>query len=164
MRRRRHDPVIGREALKRVRRRGRQEHRREVRRIESGRARREAVLLEESEVEPDVVANEDAGAGEGRESRDRVLGRGRADEILVPDPGEPGDRRTDVAPRIDERREPLPRLCAVGGETNAHRADLDDPIRLRIESRRLQVDRDELLHEVADLGRPHPRWAARVYG
>src|SRR5439155_12561959 len=112
----------------------------------------------------DVVANEDAGAGEDRESRDRVLDRGRADQVLVTDPGEPGDRRPDVATRIDERREPLPRLGAVGGEANAHRADLDDPIRLRIESRRLQVDRDELLHGVADLGRPHSRWAARFYG
>jgi hypothetical protein len=153
MRGRGQDPVVRRKPLERIRRGRGHEHRRKLRGVQALRPGREAVPLEEGEIEADVVPDEGRLAREGREPTDRVRDGRRADEVLVLDAGEPRDRRADVAARIDERAEPLARLDAVRRQSNAYRADLDDPIRLRIEPRRLQVDRDELLQVVADLGR-----------
>jgi len=153
MRGRGQDPVVRRKPLERIGRGRGHEHRRKLRGVQALRPGREAVPLEEGEIEADVVPDEGRLAREGREPTDRVRDGRRADEVLVLDAGEPRDRRADVAARIDERAEPLARLDAVRRQSNAYRADLDDPIRLRIEPRRLQVDRDELLQVVADLGR-----------
>ena len=149
----RHDPLLSGEALQRVRRGHGQEHRCEVRGIEPLRAGSEAVVLEEGEIEADVVPDEHRIAGEGGEARDRVRHRWCSGEIIVMDPREPCDRRREVATGIDERAEPLPGLRAVRRETDPHGTDLDDAIRLRIEPRGLQVERDELLRSIADLGR-----------
>ncbi len=161
---RRHDAVVGRETLQRVRGRRGQEHRCEVCGVEALRVGREAVPLEKGEIEVDVMPDEDRIAGEGSETRDRGFDGGRVAEVRIADPGQPRDRRPDVAAWIDERTEALARIGALGREPDAYGADLDDPIRLRIEPRRFQVDRDELLHQVADLGRPGSAGAARHYG
>jgi hypothetical protein len=138
------DAGVGRERLQRVGGRLRPQDRRELDRIEA-RAPRQAGGLEESQVEPYVVAGDGRVTGERGETGDRLRQRRPADEIGVVYAGQARDRGPDRDAGIDERRETFAdRDAAVDTEDAARRADLDDAVRPRIESGRLDVERDEL--------------------
>ena len=122
------DARVGGERLQRVRRRGWNQDRRKLGRVEPL-ERTERGALEEREVEADVVPCDRRSRDErGDAARDR-LQRGCAGEVAVADPGETRDRRTDADAGIDERAEALTqRRRAVLLETHPYRADLDDAV------------------------------------
>jgi hypothetical protein len=138
------DAGVGGERLQRVGGRGGQEDRGELDGVEA-RAPRQAGLLEESEVESDVVPGDGRLTDEGGETRDRLRQRRRADKIGVADAGQARDRGADRNAGVDERRETFADGdAALDTEDAARRADLDNAVGRRIESGRLDVERDEL--------------------
>ena len=138
------DSRVGSERLQRVRRCRGPEDRRELRSVESFEWSQRCAL-KEREIESDVVARDRRSCDERRDAPDDRLECRRADEVAVTDPGEARDRRADVDAGVDERAVPLAQCGgAVLLETNAHRADLDDAVRLRVEPGGFDVERDEL--------------------
>lgn len=86
-----------------------------------------------------VVTEERDQAGQGFGERRRPR------EVLRTDPRETGDRRAERAARVDEADELLrDDVVAVRADREARGADLDDPVGVRIEAGRLEVDRDEV--------------------
>ncbi|MEK7860768.1 MAG: hypothetical protein AAB284_05360 [Chloroflexota bacterium] len=145
----RDDGLVSREPLERVRRRRRAQDRRQVGGVETGDAGGKPGPLEEGRVEPDVVPDETEVAriaDEPEEFRDRRGGVRRADEVGVVDPGQARDRRADRTAGVDEGDESLTDLDVAGWRgAETDRADLDDAVAIRVEPRRLEVDRDEPL-------------------
>jgi hypothetical protein len=107
------------------------------------------------------VARDGRARDQRRDAIDDRPERRCADEIAVTDPGQARDRGADADTGVDERAEALAeRGGSVLLETHAHRADLDDAVRLRVEPGGLDVERDEL-QGFADLAAAKPR---RTYG
>ena len=96
--------------------------------------------LEEAHVEARVVRDERRVAGEGEEAPNRDLGARCPPQVGLADSGEGGDEGRERGARIDQRLERVDDLEAA----NANGADLADPVAGRRESRRLQVEDDEL--------------------
>ena len=92
-------------------------------------------------VEADVVAGQYGAAGEVAQRREGIAERRCAAHIGVADVHEACDGQRDRHSRVDERREVFDDL-QVGAQ--AHRADVDDPIVLRIQPGGLGVEDDEL--------------------
>jgi len=91
------------------------------------------------------VADDGRVAEEGRKARERDIRGWRAREVLVTDAGEARDDALERRAGIYEAAEALTNGDgAVQVETYAHRTDLDDAVRGRIESGRLEVQRDEV--------------------
>lgn len=92
------------------------------------------------------------GFDKASERRDRLGDRWGADEVLVPDAGQARDGAREPASGIDERGEALAdRDLADFVEGDPCRADLDDPVALRIEAGGLQVERYQALLRVPAL-------------
>ena len=150
------DARVGGERLQRVGRRGWQQDRGELGRIEPL-ERTERGPLEEREVEADVVSGDRRAGDERRDAARHRLERRRAGEIAVADAGETADRRADADAGIDERAEALAeRRRAVLLEMHANRADLDDAVGLRVEPGGLDVERDDF-QSAAVLAAAKPR-------
>jgi hypothetical protein len=102
------------------------------------------------------VADEPGHAALEREARERrygLLAGWGPGKLVVPDPGEPANGRSERTSRIGEGEKSLAkRYGAVCGEAHPDRADLDDAFGLRFITGRLEVDRDEFAFQsIADL-------------
>ncbi len=93
------------------------------------------VLVQEGEVEPRVVRDEDRAARELAEGGEHLLDGRLAGHQLVADARELGDEGRDRRARIDQRLEHAEALAAPVG----HRSDLGDAAILGGAARRLQV-------------------------
>lgn len=133
--------------LERVRRRAREDDRGELGRVEARHIRIEAGALEEGNVEADVVPDERRSVAEERAQAGHCLGgRRRAHEVVGADPGQPRHGGAERAAGVDERDEAVGQGDAAGAvDGEADGADLDDAVEVRVEARRLEIDRDELL-------------------
>jgi hypothetical protein len=143
----RFDRLVRSKALQCIRRGTRQDDGGELGRVEARLTFTEAGALEEARVEADVVSDERrVGAEERDQAGEGVVERRCSREVLGTDTREAGDRRAERAARIDESDE-LVRddVVAARAYREARSADLDDPVVVRIEAGRLEVDRDESL-------------------
>ena len=163
------DRRIGGKALERVGRRGRQQDRREIGGVEPLRAQRDPGPLEKSDVEADVVSDENRrpiAKREAGESGYGVLAGGRPGELLVGYTGQSPDGRRQRPPGVGEREKAFTELDRpIRPQPDADRTDLDDPLTLGLVPGRLEVDRYELAsQQFADLAaeRAVGRRAARA--
>ena len=96
--------------------------------------------VEEGEVEAGVVRDDRRVAGEREQAADGELGAWRSRERLGADPGDGRDGGGKRDPWVDERLERVLELESP----NALRPDLADPRGARRETRRLEIDDDEM--------------------
>ena len=97
-------------------------------------------MVEEADVEAGVVRGERCVAGEREEAADGELRTRCAAQLGVAQAGQPGDRRRERDPGLDERLERLGDLERL----DAHRADLAHAVARGREPGRLEVEDDEL--------------------
>jgi hypothetical protein len=104
------------------------------------------------------VADHGRAGDEAGDSADDRLERGSAEKILIADAGEARDRGPNADAGSDECAEALAQGDgAVVLDAKAHRSDLDDAVRLRVEPGGLDVERDEF-QRCAVLAAAQPRW------
>ena len=141
------DRRVSGQALQRIARRGREEHRSQLGRVQCLGISRHAGTLEEGHIKAHVVTDESGRAILERkrdEERNRLSNRRCAAQILVANAGQPHDRRRERTARVGEREETLAEPHGTirrNGQTD--RADLDDLFVLWLVPGCLEVDRDE---------------------
>ena len=95
--------------------------------------------IEERDVEPDVVTDDDRPADELEQGRQDLVDARRGQQHGLGDAGQHGDERRDGDPGVHERLEPSEQLTPAV----LHRADLGDRAVVRRRPRRLEVDHHE---------------------